>query len=84
MSTKKEIIITGNAVYPITIGKPAIISDSNGSAIKTSVVVNIENISETEIRFETKNSLYTLHETKSGPIAGLMLKKMFEMRDHQC
>lgn len=33
-----------------------------------------------EVKFETQNTLYTLCKQKSSPIAGMMIKKMFEMR----
>lgn len=80
MSTKKEITITGTAINPITIGEMALIAESNGSTRRTSVVVSVEEISDTEVRFETQNSIYTLCKKKSNPIAGMMIKKMFEMR----
>ena len=80
MSTKKEITITGTAVNPITVGEVALIAESDGSTRRTSVVMNVEEISDSEVRFETRNSLYTLHKQKSNPIAGIMIKKMFEMR----
>lgn len=80
MSTKKEITITGTAVKPITVGEVALISESDGSTRKTSVVVSVEEISDTEVRFETQNSIYTLRKQKSNLIAGMMVKKMFEMR----
>ena len=80
MSTKKELTITGSAVNPIKVGEPAIIAESDGSTRKTSVVVNVEEISDTEVRFETRNSIYTLRKNKSNLIAGMMIKKMFEMR----
>lgn len=80
MSTKKEITITGSAVNPITVGEVALIAESDGSTRRTSVVVSVEEISDTEVRFETKNSIYTLCKKKSNLIAGIMVKKMFEMR----
>lgn len=80
MSTKKEITITGSAVNPITVGEVALIAESDGSTRRTSVVVSVENNSDAEVRFETKNSIYTLRKAKSNPIAGIMIKKMFEMR----
>jgi len=80
MSTKKEITITGSAINPIKVGEQALIAESDGSTRKTSVVVNVEEISDTEVRFETQNSIYTLRKTKSNLIAGMMVKKMFEMR----
>lgn len=80
MLTKKEITITGSAVNPITVGEVAIIAESDGSTRKTSVVVSVEEISDTEVRFETQNNIYTLRKQKSNLIAGMMVKKMFEMR----
>lgn len=80
MSTKKEITITGSAVNPIKVDEQALIAESDGSTRKTSVVVNVEEISDTEVRFETQNSIYTLRKTKSNLISGMMVKKMFEMR----
>lgn len=84
MSNKKEIKITGTAVHPITVGEVAIITESDGSIRRTSVVVNVEKISDSEIRFETQNSIYYLGQNKQEPLAGVILKKMFEMREHQC
>ena len=80
MSTKKEITITGSAVNPITVGEVALIAESDGSTRRTSVVVNVEEISGTEVRFETQNSIYTLRKQKNNLLAGMMVRKMFEMR----
>lgn len=80
MSTKKEITITGSAVNPITVGEVALIAESDGSTRRTSVVVNAEEISDTEVRFETQNSIYTLRKQKNNLLAGMMVRKMFEMR----
>ena len=66
MSTKKEITITGSAVNPITVGEVALIAESDGSTRRTSVVVNVEEISDTEVRFETQNSIYTLRKQKNN------------------
>lgn len=84
MTNKKEIKITGFAIYPITVGNSAIISEPGGMTRKTSTVVNIEKNSDSEIRFETHNSIYCLHIQKQESLAGIMLRKMFEMRDRQC
>ena len=84
MTNKKEIRITGSAVYPITVGENAIISESDGSTRRTSVVVSVEKISESEIRFETQNSIYYLGQKKQEPLAEVILKKIFEMRERQC
>ena len=80
MSTKKEITITGSVVNPITVGEVALIAESDGSTRRTSVVVNVEEISDTEVRFETQNSIYTLRKQKNNLLAGMMVRKMFEMR----
>ena len=80
MLTKKEITITGSAVNPIKVGEAALIAESDGSTRRTSVVMSVEEISDTEVRFETRNTFYTLRKQKSNPIAGMMIKKMFEMR----
>ena len=80
MTNKKEITITGSAVNPIKVGEAALIAESDGSTRRTSVVVSVENKSDAEVRFETQNSIYTLRKTKSNPIVGIMIKKMFEMR----
>ncbi len=71
MSTKKEITIIGSAVNPITVGEVALIAESDASTRKTSVVVSAEEISDTEARFETKNSIYTLCNQKSNLIGRL-------------
>jgi hypothetical protein len=84
MTYKKEIKITGSAVYPITVGENAIISESDGSTRRTSVVVKVEEISDSEIKFETQNSIYYLRLKKQEPLAGIILKKLFEMRERQC
>lgn len=80
MTNKKEITITGSAVNPITVGEVALIAESDGSTRRTSVVVNVEEISDTEVRFETQNSIYTLRKQKNNLLAGMMVRKMFEMR----
>ena len=80
MTNKKEITITGSAVNPIKVGEAALIAESDGSTRRTSVVVSVVNNSDAEVRFETQNSIYTLRKTNSNPIAGIMIKKMFEMR----
>ena len=84
MTNKKEIRITGSVVYPITVGKNAIISESDGSTRRTSVVVKVEEISDSEIKVETQNSIYYLRLKKQEPLAGIILKKLFEMSERQC
>lgn len=66
MIVKKEFKITGVSAYPIKVGEAAIIFESNGSARRTSTVVSVENISDSEIKFETKNSIYYLNIRKKN------------------
>ena len=81
---KKELSITGTAVYPIEVGQYALIAESDGSTRRTSRVLSVTQEKNGETTFETENTLYHLI-TKSQPeIAGLMLKKMFEMREQRC
>lgn len=58
---KQTIQIRGNVVFPLEIGRPAWISEDNGGYRRTSNVQNFEQISPTEIRFETCNTFYVLH-----------------------
>lgn len=80
---KKEITINGSEIRPITVGEVAHIAENDGSTRRTSVVVRVMTISDTEVRFETKNSIYTLHKPPKNPIAAMMLKKMIEARELQ-
>ncbi|MCM1508916.1 MAG: hypothetical protein NC177_17550 [Ruminococcus flavefaciens] len=62
---KKVIEITGTPLFPIETGVIAIIYDGN-NVRKTSIVVNVQNISQTEIKFETLNTSYHLHNISGG------------------
>lgn len=57
---KKSIEITGWLLYPIAVGNSAFIHETNGMR-RTSTVLSLEVISQTEIRFETRNTNYCLH-----------------------
>lgn len=57
---KKCIEITGWLLYPIVVGNSAFIHQTNGMR-RTSTVLSLEVISQTEIRFETRNTNYCLH-----------------------
>ena len=59
MNTKKMIEIAGQPMYPITIGQYAWIRENDGVR-RTSPVVSMEQISQSEIRFETMNTHYHL------------------------
>lgn len=57
---KKTLEITGYPLYPITVGYSAFICETNGMR-RTSSVLSMEMISQTEIQFETCNTNYYLH-----------------------
>lgn len=59
-SKKKTLEITGWLLYPIAIGNSAFIHETNGMR-RTSTVLSLDAISQTEIRFETRNTNYCLH-----------------------
>lgn len=82
-NTKPVIEITGKAVYPIAVNQPALISESGGHTRRTSTVISVDVISDSETHFETKNSIYHLRAKPQEPLAAVMLKKMFEMRERK-
>lgn len=57
---KKTLEITGYPLYPITVGYSAFICETNGMR-RTSTVLSMELVSQTEIQFETCNTNYYLH-----------------------
>lgn len=57
---KKVVEITGNLIYPITVGESAFIREAGGMR-RTSTVLSMENFSQYDIRFETQNTNYLLH-----------------------
>ncbi len=59
-SNKKSIEITGRPIFPITIGTSAFIQEADGTR-RTSTVLSMEKISQTEVQFETCNTNYRLH-----------------------
>ena len=59
-SNKKSIEITGQLLFPITVGASAFIHEADGMR-RTSTVLSLERISQTEMRFETRNTNYHLH-----------------------
>lgn len=62
---KKVIEITGIPLFPIETGAIAIIYDGD-IVRKTSVVVGVQKISQTEMNFETLNTLYHFHNISGG------------------
>lgn len=59
-NTKKMLEITGNLVYPITVGESAFVHEAEGIR-RTSTVLSMEKISQSELCFETRNTKYLLH-----------------------
>ena len=66
--TKKMLEITGSLIYPITVGESAFIHEGEGIR-RTSTVLSMEKMSQSEISFETQNTKYLLHMS-SGMEAG--------------
>ena len=62
---KKNMEITGRLLYPIVVGESAFICEAD-SLRRTSTVVCLEAISQTEVRFETCNTNYLLHLESKG------------------
>ncbi|WP_314724593.1 hypothetical protein [Enterocloster bolteae] len=58
--TKKMLEINGSLIYPITVGESAFIREAEGIR-RTSVVLSLEEMSQSDIRFETRNTKYLLH-----------------------
>lgn len=59
-NTKKVVEITGDLIYPITVGESAFIQETDGMR-RTSTVLSMESPSQSDIRFETQNTNYLLH-----------------------
>lgn len=66
-ANKKSTEITGRLLCPIVIGKPAFIHESDGVR-RTSTVLRLEELSKTEVRFETRNTNYHLHLQGKGAV----------------
>ena len=60
MNQKKTLEISGCPHLPLTVGMPAFIVEADGFR-KTSTVLSIERHSQTELAFETQNTMYLLH-----------------------
>ena len=58
--TKKMLEITGSLIYPITVGESAFFHGAE-SIRRTSTVLSMEKISQSDVRFETRNTSYLLH-----------------------
>ena len=67
-NTKKMLEITGSLVYPITVGESAFVHEAEGIR-RTSTVLSMDKMSQSEVCFETQNTKYLLHMS-SGMEAG--------------
>lgn len=67
MENKKSLEITGRLLYPLSIGNVAFIDEGDGLR-KTSTVVSMGAVSQTDVRFETLYTHYLLHlkEERAG------------------
>lgn len=59
MNSKKCIEITGQPLYPIAVGQLAWIQEQDGVR-RTTPVERVEPISLSDMRFETRNTVYLL------------------------
>lgn len=63
---KKTLCIAGSMILPIAIGQPAVILERDGGYRQTTTVLNMKKLSESVIRFETRNTRYFLHVTSDA------------------
>ena len=66
--TKKMLEITGRLIYPITVGESAFIHEAEGIR-RTSTVLSMEKMSQSDVRFETQNTKYLLHMTSGMEVS---------------
>lgn len=64
---KKSMELTGYFLVPIQIGTSAFIQVADGM-LRTSRVLNMQAISQTEVQFETLNTNYHLHISREVPV----------------
>ena len=69
-NTKKMLEITGSLVYPITVGESAFIHEEEGIR-RTSTVLSMEKMSQSEIRFETQNTRYLLRMSSGMEVSAV-------------
>ena len=68
--TKKMLEINGSLIYPITVGESAFIHEGEGIR-RTSTVLSMEKMSQSEIRFETRNTRYLLHMSSGMEVSAV-------------
>lgn len=59
-SQKKNIEVTGRLIYPLTLGMPAYIKETDGVR-RTSRVVSVKTVTPGMARFETLNTNYCMY-----------------------
>ena len=68
--TKKMLEINGSLIYPITVGESAFIHEGEGIR-RTSTVLSMEKMSQSAIRFETRNTRYLLHMSSGMEVSAV-------------
>lgn len=59
-SNKKFAEITGRLIYPLTLGMPAYIRETDGVR-KTTPIVSVKSMTDSMARFETRNTDYLMY-----------------------
>ena len=68
-SSEKTLCIAGSMLLPIKVGEPAMIREHDGGYRRTTTVLKMDKLSDSEIKFETQNTHYVLHLTKAKVVA---------------
>ena len=65
---KKTLCIAGSMLLPIKVGEPAMIREHDGGYRRTTTVLKMDKLSDSEIKFETQNTHYVAapHQSKGG------------------
>lgn len=63
---KRTLCIAGSMILPIAIGQPAVILERDGGYRQTTTVLSMKRLSESVIKFETRNTLYLLRVIPDG------------------
>lgn len=70
---KKALNIYGTPIYDIKIGERALIAETDGCTRHTSVVEGLQEVTDTRICFETRNTFYTLFIKTSPLMEGIAI-----------
>lgn len=63
---KKMVLLTGTFLAPLKCGVKAVFI-YNGQVVRTSTVLNIQEITADYVKFETRNSIYMVHHQNLPP-----------------